>query len=96
MEGKQKAKRALQELEANRIRAQVGTEEERVRVQQVERVLASLPEREREVLKAFCCTGEYPTIVAIRLAQEWNISESSVWRLYRHSLREFAYRMGYL
>ena len=96
MEGKQKVKKALKELEANRIRAEVGTVEERAHVRQVDRVLASLPERQRDALKAFCCGREHPTTVAIRLAQEWYISESTVWRLYREALREFAYRMGYV
>lgn len=94
-EGKQKAKKALKDLAANRIREEVGTAEERAHVRQVERALASLPERQRDALKAFCCGSEHPSAVAIRLALEWYVSESTIWRLYREALREFAYRMGY-
>lgn len=68
----------------------------RSHVHHVDRVLAALDKDEREVLKAFYCSGLKPGAAVVRLESEQNISRSGAYRIQERALWNFADRMGYL
>lgn len=67
----------------------------RCHVKQVERVLASLPEQENEVLTTFFCKNLTPGVALRRLERQLNVEQSQVYNIRKRALRHFACRMGY-
>lgn len=65
-------------------------------VRQVDRVLAALHKDKRKVLKKCYCEGINVADAMIQLTWEMNASESTLYRLKRQALREFAQRMGWV
>ncbi len=67
-------------------------------VKQVDRVLAVMGERDRDVLRECYVVGQRRsrTAIVLCLCQRWNISRSEVYRQRDEALWEFAYRMGWI
>lgn len=65
-------------------------------VEQVDSVLAALDKDSRDVLTECYCTPGDIVEAIIRLQRKLNTSESTVWRIKRQAMREFAQRMGWI
>lgn len=67
-------------------------------VKQVDRVLAAMEERDRDILKECYVVGQWRsrTAIVLCLCQRWNISRSEVYRQRDEALWDFAYRMGWI
>lgn len=65
-------------------------------VKQVDRVLAAMDKDSRTVLtECYCTRGDVVDAVR-RLERKLNTSDSTVWRIKRKAMREFARRMGWI
>lgn len=65
-------------------------------VAQVDSVLAAMDKDSRTVLtECYCIPGDIVEAI-IRLQRMLNTSESTVWRIKRQAMREFAQRMGWI
>lgn len=65
-------------------------------VKQVGRVLAAMDKDSRTVLtECYCTRGDVVDAVR-RLERKLNTSDSTVWRIKRQAMREFAQRMGWI
>lgn len=66
------------------------------KVAQIDRVLAAMTKDQRDVLTTCYCEGITVAQAIIRLEREKNVSDSTLWRMKRQTLREFAHRMGWI
>lgn len=65
-------------------------------VEQVDSVLAVMDKDSRDVLTECYCTRGDIVEAVVRLQRKLNTSESTVYRIKRQAMREFAQRMGWI
>ena len=68
----------------------------REHVLHVERVMKSLPERQRTVLEVFYCSNYEPGEALRRLERQLNVEQAQIYNIRRRALRNFATRIGYV